>query len=86
MAYRTNPKDPLAPLREREEIRLVAEEAKRRKRLATVGSIGCVMAAFAVFFGLAPASAHRVCHQVEVRWENAPEIPPSVWTTCVQKP
>jgi hypothetical protein len=86
MPYRTNPNDPMAPLREREEIRLVAEEAKRRKRLATVGSLGCVIAVFGVFFELAPSSAHRECHRVAVRWENAPEIPPSVWTTCVQKP
>ncbi len=43
-----------------------------------------VGAAFFVvcFAGKMKSQPRIVCHEVQIRWENAPHVPPSTYTSC----
>ncbi len=63
----------------------MAAEARRRQRRASLAVGGVVTACLlgAVVVSSASTRPPRVvCHRVEVRWENAPDLPGNAWTTC----
>lgn len=36
-------------------------------------------------FGTSSPPPRLACHKVEIRWENAPEAPPTSWTSCTSR-
>jgi hypothetical protein len=86
MVYRSSV-DPDAAARraEVEEIAAVSRDSRARARRAAVGVALAVGSFFALLL-IAPAATPRRlvrhCHQVELRWENAPWIPASGWQAC----
>lgn len=86
MPYRTSA-DPHAG--EAEELARDLEDltraAARRRRNAAIGVGSAIaVAVTALFFGPALEGRRQQlkCHRVEVRWENAKEIPSQSWRTC----
>jgi hypothetical protein len=89
MPYRTS-HDPNAP--SAEEARALARDlddltraAVKRRRNAAIGVSAAIGLAFMTLF-VGPSIEGRrqqlKCHRVELRWENAKEIPGQSWTDC----
>jgi hypothetical protein len=85
MPYRTNAIPAASDARDAAEVATFAREAKVRRRRAALG-VGAMlvgsMGALAVIASGRPQKPMLRCHQVEVRWENAPWVPPNRWTAC----
>lgn len=86
MVYRSSV-DPDAAARraEAEEIEAVIRDSSARARRAAVGVALAVGSVFALLFianAATPRRPVRHCHQVEMRWENAPWVPASSWQAC----
>lgn len=90
MPYRIA-EDPAVDAR-REEAREVARMrragAQRRWLVRSILALGAASGvSLAVFFGAVSTPKTRtVCHQVTLRYENAPQLPNSTWMACVEKP
>lgn len=87
MIYRTCT-DPTAE-ETRRDLDTMARDATRRRRhaiLVTTSLAACALGVL-VTAGIRAVSPHAavVCHDVEIRYENAPEIPGSRWTACANK-
>ncbi len=85
MPYRSPPPVDPKVLEEAREVTAVADAARLRIRRAAVGvatAIAGALVAVSTIAGATPARPHHVCHNVEIRWENAPEVPPHTYTTC----
>lgn len=87
MPYRSPPAPYLDPkaLEDARDIADVARAADGRRRSAWVvglASVGLGMAFVVGLGSLAKPYPRIVCHQVEIRWENAPELPPNRSMSC----
>jgi hypothetical protein len=86
MVYRSSV-DPEAAARhaEAEEVAMFSRASRVRRRRAAMGVAVAVSSLFMALF-LAPAVTPRRlfqhCHRVEIRWENAPEVPGNSWLAC----
>jgi hypothetical protein len=73
---------------EEHELDQVAASARRRGRNARIGVAAIVAGLGAAMWALAPSKVqtpvHR-CHSVEIRWENAPHLPPDRWQSCMDR-
>ncbi|MFO0643778.1 MAG: hypothetical protein U0183_31420 [Polyangiaceae bacterium] len=91
MPYRSKPVPYLDPkaIEDARDIAEVARAADERRSGAALVSLGVTGLAVAFVLGLgslAKPYPRIVCHQVEIRWENAPELPPNRSTSCREVP
>jgi hypothetical protein len=90
MPYRINaPNDHAAYVAaDANEVDALAAAARSRRR-NTRGVVAGVFAAItAMPWLLGPSRLNTPvihCHNVEIRWENAPQLPPNRWTRCVAR-
>jgi len=80
-----------AELREIAAIRAEAGARVTRIRWIVGGGVALAVALFFVAVGpcglrLSPPRVRQICHNVEIRFENAPEVPPSVFQSCRSVP
>jgi hypothetical protein len=84
MPYRTNAKPAPNDARDAAEVATFASEAKARRRRVALGVGAMLVGTMGTLAAIASVGQKPVprCHQLEIRWENAPWIPPNRWTAC----
>lgn len=88
MPYRSLPQDAPEDPRLVRELAALAVAASQRQRRAAVAVTSVVTGGLLALVGALGASStppHLACHRVEIRWENAPEVPGSAWTSCTTR-
>lgn len=86
MVYRTNA-DPTieaarAEARELGEIARASAGRRRRVAIAITVVVAGIMSTCFALPALQPTRPRMICHNVELRWENAPHIPANTWRAC----
>ena len=85
MAYRVPADRDEAARVEAHELRAIEQDAQRRTRRAYLMTFAALAGGAALLFvGFACDGKSRriLCHEVQIRWENAPHVPPSTYTSC----
>ena len=88
MPYRSLPQAPPEDPRLVLELATLAAEAVQRRRRVSVVVTGLVsggLLTLVAAFGASSPPPRLACHKVEIRWENAPEAPPTSWTSCTSR-
>ena len=92
MPYRSLPQAPPEDPRLVLELATLAAEAVQRRRRVSVVVTGLVSGGLLTLwcvnsaaFGASSPPPRLACHKVEIRWENAPEAPPTSWTSCTSR-
>ena len=83
MPYRTNAR--VVESVDDGEVDAIAREARGRRRRVALGVSGLLTAGvLCVLVAQYPHWDHSrlVCHEVQLKYENAPEIPTQQWTSC----
>jgi hypothetical protein len=86
--YRSLPQDAPEDPRLVLELAALANAAVARRRRVSVAVTGVVaggLLTLVAAFGASSPPPRLACHKVEIRWENAPEAPPSSWTSCTTR-
>jgi hypothetical protein len=87
MPYRTNAR--VVEIVDDGEVDAIAREGRARRLRAALG-VGALLTAGVLVVVLAqyPHWDHsrRVCHSVQLKYENAPEIPTQEWLSCRMVP
>jgi hypothetical protein len=91
MPYRSMPAPYLDPkaiedARDLADMARAADDRRRSASIAALASAGLGLALVVGLGSLAKPHPRIVCHQVEIRWENAPELPPNRSTACREVP
>lgn len=87
MPYRLPPSqlDADAEARELAAAQLLADRQRRRAALGVAAGVLALVGAVPFIASISPGKRRVACHKVEIRYENAPEIPGERWTSCAER-